>query len=100
MNDGRLFVWDVELDIVQTFDFSTGRNDEGIESQEVASRYPNIQYWDPSEPKLLVCQAVLAPASRQLDVQQLDAKDSGNTETLVSFLTRCDAIFNPRVVSH
>ena len=83
MNDSRIFVWDVELDLVQTFDFSTGRNDQDTEkterSLEVAGRYPNLPYWDPNEPKLLVCQAVLAPG--KLDTAQEDSK---NTEILVS----------------
>ena len=34
---------------------------------EVSGRYPTIQYWDPNEPKLLVCQAVLAPLSSTVD---------------------------------
>ena len=84
MSDSRLFVWDVELDLVQTFDFSTGLNDQDTEktqqSLEVAGRYPNLQYWDPSEPKLLVCQAVLAPG--KLGAAQEDPK---NAEILVSY---------------
>ena len=85
-------MWDIELDLVQAFDFSTGCNDQDTEkteqSLEVAGRYPNLQYWDPTESKLLVCQAVLAP--EKLDVVQ---DDSQNTDVLVclyiqiSFLT-------------
>ena len=82
MNDPRLFVWDIELDLVQTFDFTTGRNDQDMEktenSLEVAGRYPSLQYWDPSEPKLLVCQAALAPG--KLDAVQENPK---NNEILV-----------------
>ena len=84
MIDQRLLVWDIELDQIQTFDFSTGRNDQDTEqteqSLEVAGRYPNLQYWDSTEPKLLVCQAVLAPG--KLDTTQDNAKES---EILVSF---------------
>jgi intraflagellar transport protein 140 len=91
VNDPRLFVWDIELDLVQTFDFTTGRNDQDTEKTEqsldVAGRYPNLQYWDPSEPKLLVCQAVLAPGTVP-DQLKLDTvqEDSKNTEVLVRLL--------------
>ena len=74
-------MWDIELDLVQTFDFNTGYNDQDTDkteqSLEVAGRYPNLQYWDPNESKLLVCQTVLAPG--KLDVQD----DAQNTDILV-----------------
>lgn len=77
MHDPRLFVWDVELDRIQTFDFSTGCNGEGTlntnQSLEVAGRYPSLQYWDPHEPKLLVCQAIFSASKH--DTEPSDSND-------------------------
>ena len=75
-------MWDVDVDLIQTFDFATGHSDQVIDndredrSAEVAGRYPAIQYWDPTEPKLLVCQAVLAPSSA---AENAGEKESKNT---------------------
>ncbi|XP_019615052.1 PREDICTED: intraflagellar transport protein 140 homolog [Branchiostoma belcheri] len=82
--DSRLWLYDVELDSVQYFDFSSGMGelDELTSAQEatgeevseeqrgrteaakdVAGRFPRVQYWDPLEPKLLTCEAILPPPS-------------------------------------
>eukprot|EP00058_Branchiostoma_floridae_P021724 XP_002607214.1 hypothetical protein BRAFLDRAFT_118626 [Branchiostoma floridae] len=82
--DSRLWIYDVELDSVQYFDLATGMGelDELTSAQEatgeevseeqrgrseaakdVAGRYPRVQYWDPQEPKLLTCEAILPPPS-------------------------------------
>ncbi|XP_071962146.1 intraflagellar transport protein 140 homolog [Antedon mediterranea] len=77
--DSKLYIWDVDMDSIQYFDFATGQGDQDdvlltnnedmndVErgrleaAQDVAMRYPSKFYWDPMEPKLIVCEAVLAP---------------------------------------
>lgn len=73
--DSRIYVWDIELDAFQSFDFATGHGtgaEEGDkestditnraqQAAEIAGRRPLSQLWDPTEPKLLVCEAVHIP---------------------------------------
>ncbi|RMX59262.1 hypothetical protein pdam_00005737 [Pocillopora damicornis] len=73
--DSRIYVWDIELDAFQSFDFATGQGtgaDEGDKEStdltnreqlaaEIAGRRPASMFWDPSEPKLLVCEAAHIP---------------------------------------
>ena len=77
--DSRVYVWDIELDAFQSFDFATGLGsgaDEGDkesadimnraqQAAEIAGRRPVAQFWDPTEPKLLVCEAVHIPGMLQ-----------------------------------
>lgn len=77
--DSRIYVWDIELDAFQSFDFATGHGtgaDEGDkespdimnraqQAAEIAGRRPLTQFWDPTEPKLLVCEAVHIPGMLQ-----------------------------------
>ena len=77
--DSRIYVWDIELDAFQSFDFATGHGtgaDEGDkessdimnraqQATEIAGRRPLAQFWDPTEPKLLVCEAVHIPGMLQ-----------------------------------
>lgn len=77
--DSRIYVWDIELDAFQSFDFATGHGtgaDEGDkespdimnraqQAAEIAGRRPLAQFWDPTEPKLLVCEAVHIPGMLQ-----------------------------------
>ncbi|KAK7004477.1 intraflagellar transport protein 140 [Biomphalaria glabrata] len=80
--DHKLYFWDVELDTVQYFNFETGRGEQddypsSVTTQEnendsndaergknqaakdIAGRYPNSMYWDITEPKLFVCEALI-----------------------------------------
>ena len=73
--DSRIYVWDMEIDSFQSFDFATGHgtgaeedDKESIDimnraqqAAEIAGRRPLLQYWDPTEPKLLVCEASHIP---------------------------------------
>ena len=75
--DTRVHVWDVEHDTVESFDFATGRSagagsggGEGEggdplgrvqQAAEVAGRRPVAQFWDPDEPRLLVCETERLP---------------------------------------
>lgn len=73
--DSRIYVWDIELDAFQSFDFATGQGtgaDEGDKEStdltnreqlaaEIAGRRPASMFWDPTEPKLLVCEAAHIP---------------------------------------
>lgn len=78
--DSRIYVWDIEIDAFQSFDFATGHGtgaaDEGDkespdivnraqQAAEIAGRRPLAQFWDPTEPKLLVCEAVRIPGMLQ-----------------------------------
>ena len=77
--DSRIYVWDIEADAFQSFDFATGHGsgaDEGDkegsdimnraqQAAEIAGRTPLAQFWDPTEPKLLVCEAVHVPGILQ-----------------------------------
>ncbi|XP_067952050.1 intraflagellar transport protein 140 homolog [Watersipora subatra] len=74
--DNKLYIWDTELDTVQFFDFETGRGEQDDDlgsfeeeedisdidrgrhqaAKDISSRYPISQFWDCSEPKLIVCE--------------------------------------------
>ena len=72
-------MWDIELDAFQSFDFATDHGsgtDEGDkenpdimnraqQAAEIAGRRPLAQFWDPAEPKLLVCEAAHIPGMLQ-----------------------------------
>ncbi|XP_041073639.1 intraflagellar transport protein 140 homolog isoform X1 [Polyodon spathula] len=72
--DSKVYFYDVEMDTLTHFDFFTGRSSEGfqgeepergrLETSELCGRCPVSQFWDESEPRLFVCEAVLTiPAS-------------------------------------
>ncbi|XP_046855391.1 intraflagellar transport protein 140 homolog isoform X2 [Xenia sp. Carnegie-2017] len=84
INDSRLFVWDMELDVVQIFDFNTGCNDLDGENPtiEVAGRYPMQTHWDRFESKLLVCRAVLAPGNADRAKEDTN-RSNGPPESLI-----------------
>ncbi|XP_072337471.1 LOW QUALITY PROTEIN: intraflagellar transport protein 140 homolog [Scyliorhinus torazame] len=74
--DSRVFFYDVEMDTLNYFDFETGRPssescsiprvEEGEmekgrpEMNELLGRYPSNHFWDQNEPRLFVCEALLA----------------------------------------
>ena len=73
--DTRVHVWDTELDTIESFDFATGQG-SGVDEEEkegadllgrshqaaeIAGRRPVAQFWDPTEPRLLVCETVQVP---------------------------------------
>ena len=73
--DSKIYVWDKELDAFHSFDFATGLGSGAHEGDkespdimnraqqaaEIAGRRPLAQFWDPTEPKLLVCEAAHIP---------------------------------------
>ncbi|XP_064637216.1 intraflagellar transport protein 140 homolog [Lineus longissimus] len=83
--DPKLYIWDVELDTLQFFNFESGKgeqddfdtqtaDDEYISAEErgknqaakdIAGRYPLSHYWDSHESKLLVCEAKLLRGKQQ-----------------------------------
>ncbi|XP_033108707.1 intraflagellar transport protein 140 homolog [Anneissia japonica] len=93
--DSKLYLWDVDMDTIQYFDFATGQGDQDdvmltngedmndvergrVEAaQDVAGRYPVSAFWDPTEPKLIVCEARLALDSENISF--LKKKPSLNT---------------------
>ncbi|XP_048407747.2 intraflagellar transport protein 140 homolog isoform X1 [Stegostoma tigrinum] len=74
--DSKVFFYDVEMDTLNYFDFETGRPSSEIcsvprveesdtekghsEMSELLGRYPISHFWDQNEPKLFVCEALLA----------------------------------------
>ena len=70
-----MYVQDIELDALYSFDFATGLCSGADESDkespdiinraqqaaEIAGRRHLTQFWDPTEPKLLVCEFVHIP---------------------------------------
>ena len=68
-------MWDIETDSFQSFDFASGHGSGAEEEDkesinimskaqqaaEIAGRRPLLQYWDPTEPKLLVCETSHIP---------------------------------------
>ncbi|XP_077862626.1 intraflagellar transport protein 140 homolog [Saccoglossus kowalevskii] len=91
--DPTLYVWDVDMDNVSHFDFAVGHGDqddftpqdESTEDQtdeergrseaarDIAGRYPISHYWDPQEPKLLVCEAKLSAAAVEMNTPKKSA---------------------------
>ena len=73
--DSKIYVWGKELDAFRSFDFATGLGsgahkgdkespdimNRAQQAAEIAGRRPLAQFWDPTEPKLLVCEAVHIP---------------------------------------
>ncbi|XP_048575888.1 intraflagellar transport protein 140 homolog isoform X2 [Nematostella vectensis] len=95
--DSRLYVWDCESDALHTFDFATGANSEagdpdssdlrGQHVAEIAGRRPVAQYWDPTEPKLLVCETLRGGDSSKTPKRSMsllsDDKDSAQGEVMI-----------------
>ena len=64
-------MWDIEQDTVHSFDFATGCRTTALDEEdmrnantqaaEIAGRRAVAQFWDPTEPKLLVCETVQLP---------------------------------------
>ncbi|XP_074648558.1 intraflagellar transport protein 140 homolog [Tubulanus polymorphus] len=77
--ENKMYVWDVELDTIQFFNFESGRGEQddfdsldadneyttaeergkNQAAKDIAGRYPISHFWDLEEPKLLVCEAQL-----------------------------------------
>ncbi|KAM8960405.1 intraflagellar transport protein 140 homolog [Pelodytes ibericus] len=70
--DSKMYFYDVELDTVTFFDFCNGQAEEAevrsnqdldinvTEDTKLLDRIPINHFWDQSEPRLIVCEAVLA----------------------------------------
>ncbi|KAG1671031.1 Intraflagellar transport protein 140 [Nymphon striatum] len=81
--DSKLYVWDLEGDLVRYFDFKIGKSDDDISissenedltpaeklrlqaSREINGRFPTAQFWDPEEPRILVCEASILENLKQ-----------------------------------
>ncbi|ELT94193.1 hypothetical protein CAPTEDRAFT_114177 [Capitella teleta] len=76
LTDPKIYVWDIDFDTLQYFNFETGRaeqddytastkdqseKDVSDASKDTAGRYPLSHFWDHEEPKLLVCEAQVLP---------------------------------------
>ncbi|KAM4631549.1 intraflagellar transport protein 140 homolog [Discoglossus pictus] len=63
--DSKMYLYDVELDTITFFDFWNGQPDQDSESNlpensKILDRIPISHFWDQSEPRLIVCEAMLA----------------------------------------
>ncbi|KAG8557746.1 hypothetical protein GDO81_016722 [Engystomops pustulosus] len=68
--DSKMYFYDVDLDTVSYFDFWNGQADQQdsqptmdtnpTETTKLLDRIPISHFWDQSEPRLLVCEAMLA----------------------------------------
>ncbi|XP_041362442.1 intraflagellar transport protein 140 homolog [Gigantopelta aegis] len=92
--DNKLYLWDVENDSIQYFNFETGRGEQddypppdgkteesdadtndaergkNQAAKDIAGRRPLTHLWDPSEPKLLVCEANILTVKEEKDLKR------------------------------
>lgn len=66
--DPKIYIWDIDTDTIHTFDFTTGQEvggdmDDGTDivgraqqAADIAGRIPISQFWDATDPKLIVCE--------------------------------------------
>jgi len=94
--DSVLYIWDVETDQVQAFDFKSGEGQEGLDDNvaeaqqqltlDVRGRSPKSIFWSETEAQLFVCEAtyVGSAQSAQPKSKTGDAKPSNeNAENLL-----------------
>ena len=98
--DSRIYVWDIETDSFQSFDFASGHGSGAEEEDkesidimskaqqaaEIAGRRPMLQYWDPTEPKLLVCETSHIPGWKPSNAAK--AVDDSKEVICIVFLSR------------
>ncbi|XP_030401538.1 intraflagellar transport protein 140 homolog isoform X1 [Gopherus evgoodei] len=101
--DSKICFYDIEMDTVTLFDFKAGCGDGGAvpsysgqepeksvtEHPELQDRIPVSHFWDPGEPRLFVCEAVLEPNLRFPDKQQRQTENSESTPDvlIISFFS-------------
>uniref|UniRef100_A0A452HFU7 Uncharacterized protein n=1 Tax=Gopherus agassizii TaxID=38772 RepID=A0A452HFU7_9SAUR len=101
--DSKICFYDIEMDTVTLFDFKAGCGDGGAvpsysgqepeksvtEHPELQDRIPVSHFWDPGEPRLFVCEAVLEPNLRFPDKQQRQTESSESTPDvlIISFFS-------------
>ncbi|XP_038276119.1 intraflagellar transport protein 140 homolog isoform X2 [Dermochelys coriacea] len=91
--DSKICFYDVEMDRVTLFDFKAGQGDSGAvpsysgqEPEKSVTEHPALQdhipvshFWDNSEPRLFVCEAVLEPNLQFPDKQQQQQTESSES---------------------
>lgn len=100
--DSRIYVWDIETDTFQSFDFATGHGsgaeeedkesiditNKAQQAAEIAGRRPQLQYWDPTEPKLLVCEVSHIPGWKPANAAKaVDDNKEGDVLVISLFST-------------
>ncbi|XP_019363179.1 PREDICTED: intraflagellar transport protein 140 homolog [Gavialis gangeticus] len=102
--DSKICFYDVEMDTIMLFDFKTGKEDGGemlsYSGQEPENRnitgppdlhshIPIRHFWDQSEPRLFVCEAILEPNHPFLEKTQNQTKSSESTPDvlIISFFS-------------
>ncbi|XP_073219058.1 intraflagellar transport protein 140 homolog isoform X5 [Lepidochelys kempii] len=101
--DSKICFYDVEMDTVKFFDFKAGQGDGGAvpsysgqkpeksvtEHPALQDRIPVSHFWDHSEPRLFVCEAVLEPYLQFPDKQQQQTESSESTPDvlIISFFS-------------
>uniref|UniRef100_A0A8C8R706 Intraflagellar transport protein 140 homolog n=1 Tax=Pelusios castaneus TaxID=367368 RepID=A0A8C8R706_9SAUR len=90
--DSKICFYDVEMDTVTVFDFKVGRGTIGeviTGPPELQDRIPVHHFWDQSEPRLFVCEAVLEP-NLQFTNKQQQTESSGSSTVdvlIISFFS-------------
>nr|XP_048723967.1 intraflagellar transport protein 140 homolog isoform X1 [Caretta caretta]XP_048723968.1 intraflagellar transport protein 140 homolog isoform X1 [Caretta caretta]XP_048723969.1 intraflagellar transport protein 140 homolog isoform X1 [Caretta caretta] len=101
--DSKICFYDVEMDTVKFFDFKAGQGDGGAvpsysgqkpeksvtEHPALQDRIPVSHFWDHSEPRLFVCEAVREPNLQFPDKQQQQTESSESTPDvlIISFFS-------------
>ncbi|XP_064415198.1 intraflagellar transport protein 140 homolog [Latimeria chalumnae] len=107
--DSKVYFYDIEMDTLSYFDFSSGQTNNSelpvlqgedsdkekghSENKELLGRYPINQSWDQNEPRLFVCEAVLAvPSMGQQHSssgkkKKMESLDQTGDVLVVSFFT-------------
>ncbi|NWY05934.1 IF140 protein, partial [Nothoprocta ornata] len=97
--DSKICFYDVEMDKVTLFDFKAqegngreqlpsgqGLNKTAVGYPELHSHVPACHFWDQSEPRLFVCEAVLE-TSRQSPEQKEEQSESTMDVLIISFFS-------------
>ncbi|XP_059572178.1 intraflagellar transport protein 140 homolog isoform X3 [Alligator mississippiensis] len=102
--DSKICFYDVEMDTIMLFDFKAGKEDGGemlsYSGQEhenrnitgppdLHSHIPIRHFWDQSEPRLFVCEAILEPNHPFLEKTQNQTESSESTPDvlIISFFS-------------
>ncbi|XP_067407526.1 intraflagellar transport protein 140 homolog isoform X3 [Emydura macquarii macquarii] len=95
--DSKICFYDVEMDTVTLFDFKAEQRNGGevpsysgqepeksiTEHPELQDRIPASHFWDQSEPRLFVCEAVLEPNMQFPDKQQQTESSESTADVLI-----------------
>ncbi|NWI54569.1 IF140 protein, partial [Calyptomena viridis] len=98
--DSKIFFYDVEMDKVMLFDFKAEQGDGGeklfagqgidksvVEYPELHNHIPACHFWDQSEPRLFVCEAILETELQPSEQKKNQAKGTMDVWIISFFST-------------